>query len=314
MFLSACNCGCHNVIKLTFKYPDFGTCAYQSSFSVIIIIINIIISFMQGIYTYIPEANYVPRVYSVAAILLLLFMMLISLVSVLNLLYFYISTFRSMCAVPNMAIFCSFLTSCFPGMLLTYFLSDFEIVPAAPIITGIAFGFTFHMCCMSTVRYLYFRIFSASFLIAFPSPEIATSINIYVPFSLSRIIMSGLLLGIVLSVCTCWFHNKVTLPPWLVSTDFGTCSYQCFLSNCTPVSLHTLKCSCAHTIMSFYVVFFCQYWECWYYVVYCLVKLLAKSALLSHIIIIIITYCNFVYIQFICWELRFCGLLRSEYR
>ena len=48
-----------------------------------------------GIYTYIPETNYVPRVYSVAAILLLLFMMLISLVPLLNLLYFYISTFRS---------------------------------------------------------------------------------------------------------------------------------------------------------------------------------------------------------------------------
>ena len=70
-------------------------------FVVIIIIIIIIISFMQGIYTYIPETNYVPREYSVAAILLLLFMVLISLVSVLNLLYFYISTFRSVCAVPN---------------------------------------------------------------------------------------------------------------------------------------------------------------------------------------------------------------------
>ena len=31
---------------------------------------------MQGIYTYIPETNYVPREYSVAAILLLLFMVL----------------------------------------------------------------------------------------------------------------------------------------------------------------------------------------------------------------------------------------------
>ena len=75
---------------------------------------------MQGIYTYIPETNYVPREYSVADILLLLFMVLISLVSVLNLLCCYISTFRSMCAVPNMAVFCSSLTSCFPGMLLTY--------------------------------------------------------------------------------------------------------------------------------------------------------------------------------------------------
>jgi len=75
-------------------------------------------SFMQGIYTYIPETNYVPKEYSVAAILLLLFMVLISLFSVLNLLYFYISTFRSMCALPNMAVFCSSFTSCFPGLLL----------------------------------------------------------------------------------------------------------------------------------------------------------------------------------------------------
>ena len=92
----------------------------------IIIIIIIIFSFMQGIYTHIPETNNVPREYSVAAILLLLFMVLISLVSVLNLSYFYISTLRSMCAVPNMAVFWSSLTSCFPGMLLTYFLNDMK--------------------------------------------------------------------------------------------------------------------------------------------------------------------------------------------
>ena len=68
---------------------------------------------MQGIYTYIPEANYVPREYGVAAIRLLLFMVLISLLAVLNLLYFYISTFRSMCAVTNMAVFCSSLFYCY---------------------------------------------------------------------------------------------------------------------------------------------------------------------------------------------------------
>jgi len=70
---------------------------------------------------------------------------LISLVRVLNLLHFYISTFRSMCAVLNMAVSWSSLTSCFPGMLLKYFLYDFEIVPVAPIITGIIFVFTFQM-------------------------------------------------------------------------------------------------------------------------------------------------------------------------
>jgi len=33
-----------------------------------------------------------------------------------------------------MAAFCNSLTSYFPGMLLTYFLNDFEIVPVASII------------------------------------------------------------------------------------------------------------------------------------------------------------------------------------
>jgi len=60
---------------------------------IIIIIIIIIIYFMQGIFTYIPETNYVPGEYSVAATLLLLFVVLISLVPVSNLLYFYVSTF-----------------------------------------------------------------------------------------------------------------------------------------------------------------------------------------------------------------------------
>jgi len=36
-------------------------------------------------------------------------------------LFFYVSTFRSMCAVPNMAVSCSSLTSWFPGMSLTYY-------------------------------------------------------------------------------------------------------------------------------------------------------------------------------------------------
>ena len=110
-----------------------------------------------------------------------------SLVPALALLFFYDSTFRSMCAVPNMTVFCSFLTSWFPGMSLTYFLNDLERVPVAPIITGITLAFRFHMRRISVVRSLYFKIFSASFLITFLSPEIAASINMHVPFSLSRL-------------------------------------------------------------------------------------------------------------------------------
>jgi hypothetical protein len=43
------------------------------------------------------------------------------------------------------------------------------------------------------------------------SPEIATFVNIHVLFSVSRIIMSGLLLGMVLSVWNCWFHSILLL-------------------------------------------------------------------------------------------------------
>ena len=97
-----------------------------------------------------------------------------------NFLYLYISTFRSMCAVPNMAVFCSSLISCFPGMLLRYFLDDFEIVPAVSIIADITSVLTFHMRCISIVRSLYFRIFSASFFIIFLFPEFATLACIFI--------------------------------------------------------------------------------------------------------------------------------------
>ena len=144
------------VFHITHKWPNcwlywlHWNCLFHLH---IIIITIIIISFMRGIYTYIPETNCVPREYIVAAILLLLFLVLISLVSVLDLLYFYISTFRSMCTVPNMTVFCSSLTSCFPGTLLTYFLNDFEIVPVTPIITGITFVFN------STCAVFYCKVF-----------------------------------------------------------------------------------------------------------------------------------------------------------
>jgi hypothetical protein len=78
---------------------------------IVIIVIIICISFMQGIYTYIPEANHVPREHRIAAILVLVFMVCISLVPALTPLYLYVSTFHSMCAVSNMAVFCSSLTS-----------------------------------------------------------------------------------------------------------------------------------------------------------------------------------------------------------
>jgi len=59
----------------------------------------------------------------------------------INVLYFYISTFRNMCAVPSMTVFCSFLNSCFPVVLLMYFVSDFEVVPVAHVVSFLFFAF-----------------------------------------------------------------------------------------------------------------------------------------------------------------------------
>ena len=128
-------------LHLQYPYmPSYLTANSKENFNIIIIIIinmRIIVSFIQGSHTHIPETNHVPRGYIVTAILCLLFMVPLCLVPALVLLFFYVSTFRSMCAVPKMAVFCSSLTSWFPGMSLTYFLNDLEMVPVAPIITGI---------------------------------------------------------------------------------------------------------------------------------------------------------------------------------
>ena len=75
----------------------------------------------------------------------------ISFVPTLVLMVFYASTFRRMCAVLNMAVLCSSRTSWLPGMLHTYFLNDFEMVPVAPVITGITVVFTFHIRWISII-------------------------------------------------------------------------------------------------------------------------------------------------------------------
>ena len=60
--------------------------------------------FMQGIYNYIPETNHVSSVYGVAAVLYL--QSVLHVISpVKYVLYSDISTFHSMCAVHNVAVY-----------------------------------------------------------------------------------------------------------------------------------------------------------------------------------------------------------------
>ena len=159
---------------------------------------------------------------------------------------------------------CSSLTSCFPGVLLRYFQNDFEMVPVTCIIAGFSFVVTFHMCRISAVRSLYFRIFSTLFLITFPSPEIAGSMNINVPFPLPQII-SGLLLGMVDSII--WLLYLCDL--FVVILVHPCASVHCLI-------LPLFQCIClsvvGHTIMSLYVLNFRQYWACGH-LVYCFVRL-----------------------------------------
>jgi hypothetical protein len=154
---------------------------------------------MPGIYNYISETNHVSRVFvlccSWSVFTICVTCNVIS--SVKCVLHFYISIFWNMCAVPIMAVFCYSLISRFPGMLLRHCLSDFEMIPVAPINIGITFAFTFHMRWISIMRSLHIKIFSASFLIIFLSLGFATSINRHVQFLLSRIMMSDLLLVVV---------------------------------------------------------------------------------------------------------------------
>jgi len=79
----------------------------------------------------------------------------------------------------------------FSPMLLRSFLNEFEMVSFVAGNTDITFVFTFHIPSCSLVRSLYFRIFLTVFLITVLSPEIATSVNLQVPLSLSRIMIPG---------------------------------------------------------------------------------------------------------------------------
>jgi hypothetical protein len=62
-----------------------------------IIIIIKFITFMKGIYNYITETNHVAMVYRVAATLCLQIMVLVTTFPKLNVWYFYINIFRSIC-------------------------------------------------------------------------------------------------------------------------------------------------------------------------------------------------------------------------
>ena len=89
-------------------------------------------------------------------------------------------TFRIVCDVPSIAVFCNESIACFPGTASKFFLKLLVTIPVAPIIIGIIVHFRFHIRCISAHKLLYFNFFSASFRTTFLSAGIATSISVHV--------------------------------------------------------------------------------------------------------------------------------------
>ena len=106
---------------------------------------------MQSMYGYMLETHHVCRVFC-GKLHVMLF-------PVINVMHLYINTFPRMCAVVSMAVFFSPIISCLTAMLFRCFLNEVvEVVPVAPVVTGITLALTFHLRCTSIVRYLYFRL------------------------------------------------------------------------------------------------------------------------------------------------------------
>jgi hypothetical protein len=128
-----------------FLYPAPQPCVMCIELTATTVCISTFVLFvttvMQGIYNHIPQTKLVSMAHSVAALPYLQFMIHVTLFPMLNVLYFYSSNFRSMFAVPYVALLCGSLISCFPNMLPRYFLNYFDLGPIAPIINGIYFVF-----------------------------------------------------------------------------------------------------------------------------------------------------------------------------
>ena len=55
------------------------------------------------------------------------------------------STFRILCDVPSIAVFCSESIECFPGIVSKFFFQLLVTIPVAPLINGIIVHFRFHI-------------------------------------------------------------------------------------------------------------------------------------------------------------------------
>jgi len=106
-----------------FRSSNSTLSAYRNNLKKRRVIIIIIISYHlhAGIHNCIPQTKYGSQAYSASAILWLQFIVHVMQFRMLNVSYFYISTFRRKCTVPSMAVLSSYLLL----LLLLLFLFTF---------------------------------------------------------------------------------------------------------------------------------------------------------------------------------------------
>ena len=99
---------------------------------------------MQGIYNYIPETNHVSRVCVFAVVLYLQFVLHVILLLPLNIFCTCTLSLSVIYVQCPIWLFFMSLISCFPGVLLRYCMSDFELVPVAPTFTGLYYYYYYY--------------------------------------------------------------------------------------------------------------------------------------------------------------------------
>ena len=95
---------------------------------------------MQGIYSYIPEKASLYGIQCRSCSVFTIRATCNAVLPVKYVLHFHVSTLAVCVQRSVWLVFCSSVMSCFPGMLFWYCLSGCEMVPFAPLMTGITFA------------------------------------------------------------------------------------------------------------------------------------------------------------------------------
>ena len=102
---------------------------------------------MKGIYNYIPEKNHVSWAYSVAAVLYLQFVLHVMSFRMWNMFCMFVLLLSTVCVLC--LIWLLFAVPWFCAVLVCWIrngLNDSEMIPVAPVITGINFAYYFYLC------------------------------------------------------------------------------------------------------------------------------------------------------------------------